>query len=1140
MVIGMDDEAVSTGSDTTWPELSADLTLARTQARSIMLDTQRATSDGRLLELSAQIELMRTRMAALEQHLFDSQQNVTDGLQEQIHQIHQHLESTAQQLDDFSIQVSKAEASAATALTSSISGLDGRLNKVGHASSENDRALKELSNRLEQTTAQIAALDQLVETERSTAEQVSASRESRFDEYATRLAAIETSLAQAGERIEEVNTATEQRLATQIDTIQSQIRQHGESQDETAASIQFLQQRAHALEQTQESSAASTLDELRHTQQRLNSSMADIALLRDSAVTAEDFTELQKRLEIQTVEQERVSAQVDALDRALQERLHEHGQVLDTHANIMDVTSRLLSEQNANSAEHARSIAETATAAENTASKLTAAIDAAEELAVRVNQNRAIIDATTESTTALTSKVDQFASTFTEQNARMTEVDEQSQTILGLADRISEKITELSGRADQADEKAEAVNDWVAHVDGRIEKLHRDAQASRHGIRAIDARLGEVDHRLDRIDEVAQAQIEAVNDWVAVVDSRILDIDRHNALSDEQFEAINDWSTNLNQRTDVLNDRTTALGERADELSDQATELVARTDELADKTKYLGTTTEQLDAKTAQLAGRTDEIADKTDAAYRQIGELRQDIASANNDMLAASVAAAPTVPASEVAELTERANTLDDKVDTQADRIDAVNDWVTVIDGRTLDIEEQDATREQQIEAINDWSTDLNQRTNALEETAAAVDTRTTELEEHTSGLLEKTAGLDERTEVLKDKSEQNQRQIDELRSDLANANSDLQAVNATPTVAITELDNVNEQVHTQDQRLLGLDRRIDAHDDQFGTHTERLEAINDWGSVVDSQIVEIRSQANTAQQQIEAVNDWVTDVDGRIETLQRDSQGGRQSIRAIDARLGEVDHRLDRIDDQAQEQIEAVNDWSTHLDTRSVEMANRISTIENILSDITDHLGVLHERSETNLGVDQHVLTLQQNLGVAENRLANWESVGDPHTLATRLEAVERSAHDLSQSLQTTTEQQGKTYSESNDELRDFLIYRLDSAEDRIDRRLAGIEGTKSGGEQFDELEREIEAAKAQAQDALAFSENLRLIQTDLVQAVRAEIAQQGDRIERNEELIGQHPGAGALEDQALTAVRFDLHRALERISELESRLD
>jgi chromosome segregation ATPase len=89
----MDQQDTTTGSaDAEWPELSADVSYARATARTIILDSQRASSDGGTLDVTGQLAEMRTHLSSVEEHLFDVA--TPDADEERFESIESRLEET--------------------------------------------------------------------------------------------------------------------------------------------------------------------------------------------------------------------------------------------------------------------------------------------------------------------------------------------------------------------------------------------------------------------------------------------------------------------------------------------------------------------------------------------------------------------------------------------------------------------------------------------------------------------------------------------------------------------------------------------------------------------------------------------------------------------------------------------------------------------------------------------------------------------------------------------------------------------------------------------------------------------------------------------------------------------------------------
>ena len=321
----MDNEMGSDLTETTWPELSADLTLARTQARSIMLDTQRANSDGRILELSAQIELMRTRMSSLEQHLFDARNETPRDLAERLDVIDTTLRATGVRFDSFSSRVSAADEQTKEALESMEATTEARMGVVETTQTTQTNELNELSGYIDESFDRIAQLATIIDMERD--ENIVSRRDwSLHSEHInSKIADVETSLTGLDRRIDEATTTIEAASANALDeltatiaeqsarldvtedaveaaheqiestnhrveSLTNRLAEHTEAQDEIATTIQFLQSRANALDESaqsledeqasQASRTSKVVEQIDLANVRLDAGLSELASLR--------------------------------------------------------------------------------------------------------------------------------------------------------------------------------------------------------------------------------------------------------------------------------------------------------------------------------------------------------------------------------------------------------------------------------------------------------------------------------------------------------------------------------------------------------------------------------------------------------------------------------------------------------------------------------------------------------------------------------------------------------------------------------------------------------------------------------------------------------------------------------------------
>jgi len=156
-------------AEVNWPTLSADDALSRSVARSLTLDTQRASADGKLLEMSSQVELIRVRLQSLEQNIFESatSRDLDESTLERFSSFESSVAETSARFSELTARVAEAEERFATATLSSADGFDTRIAMVEDARIAQTTELNELTGYLEQAFTRITELAEVIEDHRA-------------------------------------------------------------------------------------------------------------------------------------------------------------------------------------------------------------------------------------------------------------------------------------------------------------------------------------------------------------------------------------------------------------------------------------------------------------------------------------------------------------------------------------------------------------------------------------------------------------------------------------------------------------------------------------------------------------------------------------------------------------------------------------------------------------------------------------------------------------------------------------------------------------------------------------------------------------------------------------------------------------
>jgi chromosome segregation ATPase len=673
----------------TWPELSADLTLARSTARSITLDTQRASSDGRILEVTAQLDLMRTHLSSLEQHVFDATADAgaSGELLSRFVSLDAEIADTTARFEGLAARVAAAEENVATTMMQSVDGFDARLVMVEDARMSQTTELNQLTSYLEQAFTRITELAEVIEVERaanassrsgvaSSGDQLHSAVNDRFDslhadfeELTQRLDTAANSIDQSTASVQEELTESMRLLEARISA--SEVRLDGVH--ETSSSIQFLQARAEALEADATSSATAAtshrseiVDHVDHAHARIDETQSRIDEARN------ELRDLRTRLSHPT-EAAAAPSDVEELRTTISHAVETN--IANTEAHRFNAEAI---------ASAAQAVAETNIAASNTKRLAQDALDrvgnvaenadlvgqrvdivqsAIDDLDSGLGAARSIVDSTAERVAKIEPRVHNLAGGIDSLHGKV----DNAATAL---DAAHTRIDDVEGAARDAhariDENnaavGERIDDFAQAVDDRFNENHQALDVrfneNRHAIdqrltethqaisenqRTIDHRLNESEHAIDqRFDENHQAISEQIDAAGGEINELRKAVDRANAAeaasagtedelrrTNERIESV---SANIDTLTTLLEETTHRFGDvdrnidGVDERSAESLELAIRA---RDHGEQISSRIDQQDEQLAAAFDAASSVAEKAALNADRLGEAEQNIAVA-------------------------------------------------------------------------------------------------------------------------------------------------------------------------------------------------------------------------------------------------------------------------------------------------------------------------------------------------------------------------------------------------------------------------------------------------------------------------------------------------------------------------------
>ena len=333
------DSTPGTLTDNFWPELTADTTMTQSVPRSVTLDTIRSTSDGKLLEVSSQLDLIRTRLNSLEHFVLEAPLNssIDASVHDRIAEMELSVVSATTRFDELANRLVESDETVATTVISTVDGFDTRIALMEDARLGQASELNELTGYLEQAFARITELAEIIETNNDLHVSRIADLEGQLEDTQTRasLAALESTVADIAKRSDQASTNLNERVdelhfaataplvevEARVNVLEDKLVEHGEQ--------------IHGVED-QVRDHSSALDEQRKLSQEQSERLEKHE--EELGIQYEDIARLKAFEEARVTQFETHSSIISDHGETLETHssiISDHGETLDTHSSII-------------------------------------------------------------------------------------------------------------------------------------------------------------------------------------------------------------------------------------------------------------------------------------------------------------------------------------------------------------------------------------------------------------------------------------------------------------------------------------------------------------------------------------------------------------------------------------------------------------------------------------------------------------------------------------------------------------------------------------------------------------------------------------------------------------------------------------
>ena len=643
------DSTPGTLTDNFWPELTADTTMTQSVPRSVTLDTIRSTSDGKLLEVSSQLDLIRTRLNSLEHFVLEAPLNssIDASVHDRIAEMELSVVSATTRFDELANRLVESDETVATTVISTVDGFDTRIALMEDARLGQASELNELTGYLEQAFARITELAEIIETNNDLHVSRIADLEGQLEDTQTRasLAALESTVADIAKRSDQASTNLNERVdelhfaataplvevEARVNVLEDKLVEHGEQ--------------IHGVED-QVRDHSSALDEQRKLSQ-------------------EQSERLEKHEEELGIQYEDI-ARLKAFEEARVTQFETHSSIISDHGEALETHSSIISDHGETLETHTTEIAKIQSDLEAVQSgqqqaETSQLVSGVEQLA-RNNGER--ISAMAETTDVLGQRIDHTATANNETAERVATQEE----ALGA---VQSRLEQLESTADstvpavadtsEIEAELEATSARVAEVESTTNKLTSTLKTENKSLRQemTDLSVRVADFNIaaaaapimsastsdDRVDEIADSAKEAhqLAESLRVIQAEIV-----HAMKGE----LNAHDTRLVELEDSQSETTERLGSfaSADRLEQIETKLVEALQTISQLTqlqrRHTAVETQLADALSASNQG--------IEHTQQHVVLLRSELENANARIArleqAISVAAQPAVAATPAA----------------------------------------------------------------------------------------------------------------------------------------------------------------------------------------------------------------------------------------------------------------------------------------------------------------------------------------------------------------------------------------------------------------------------------------------------------------------------------------------------------
>lgn len=581
--------------------------------------------------------------------------------------------------------------------------------------------------------------------------------------------------------------------------------------------------------------------------------------------------------------------------------------------------------------------------------------------------------------------------------------DSKNITIKDLNDKVTKLNTEIDGLNTKLSEK----DNKITELNGKITELENQLKTCQEQC-AKDKVQCEKDKQALR-DQIAELEKAKSNLEIQVKENReLIEQLRKQIISLEK--QVEDWKK-------IVGEKDTKIKELENNIKDLNTKLDTANNANTELTKQLATATEKitglenkirdLESKVEELNNKVTELNKTIEAKDAEIKTLNDTITTLKEKVVTLETEKAKDKEAYEKdkAELEKQIQEAKDALTTKEKELGNVKTELEQVKNDLSTEKAKTAGLEEQVKAKDEMITKLNKDIEELKvQLAKAKDGNTTIVKEKETiieKLTSKKAELEKQLVAEKAKNENLEKQITDLNAKVDKANEDLNKAN-------TDISNLEKELVVEKAKNAEIMKQLEKLGKDLETKINEVNVLTNKVSELENQITEQKAKSEADAKEIERLTKELEDLRKQLANKNTEVEGLnnqiitlKETVKTLEGEKTELTNNVTRLETEVKELKDKLETANNKIIELEKENARLTESNKNLSEKVTELDKKVKKAEEENLTLKDKIEELNKKLAEANNSQCDADEFNKLKQEKAALEAKLEGKDDLIQEL-------------------------------------------------------------------------------------------------------------------------------------------